>query len=329
MKDQFLKSADKIADKSVLDFIEKIRDERPDLKNAMFYVPKQGKNSHVVMTSDEVFKAVKEHRGNSINEALLLKHLNTKDLSLAIPALTCIGEQSSFYGMKRTKGVRLTAEYLETLPKETQDKIAQDIGKFQAELTTAFTDEDYQKTGIEKKERWHLSVDNVLKTLEKPEVRTALGDNFEYCLGEANALKKSLHGQSEADRAVLTHSDLHSENILIDPETHEITVIDLGEGARWQVDLSFGPFDNTYPPSFTEKMLDSFHDHGGPRIYQPDLAKWNFAENLIRLDDALENRNDTMAKIRLEQIQNFRQSHDTKPSSQNAAPTFKKSHGLR
>ena len=254
-------------DASVNAFIDKILHARPDLADATFYAPSQGKNSLTVMTADEVFKPPNrpEDAAHFLKEYKFLEHMSGCNLGLAVPAVTHpAGEDGGFYGMTRLPGEPLTRALLESLPQEEQEKIADDLARFNARFITALTEGDRQNLGLDSVQVLRpLSPQEVTAALAAPHMRETLGTDYEAAVRLAKQYADGFNEAREKSRSVMIHSDLHPGNILYDREQKKLAVIDLGSGRAIAVDMGFSPLNHSYPPAWMDRYLDTFGKESG------------------------------------------------------------------
>ncbi|MFN7113529.1 MAG: aminoglycoside phosphotransferase family protein [Alphaproteobacteria bacterium] len=267
MRKIFGNVAKKHDDASLSAFIDKIILARPDLAEATFYAPSQGKNSLTVMTVDEVFKAPNrpEDAAHFLKEYKFLEHMSGCDLGLAVPAVTHpAGEKDVFYGMSRLHGEPLTRALLESLPQQEQEKIADDLARFNARFSTALTEGDRQSLGLDHVQVVRpLSPQDVTAALDAAHMRETLGTDYESATRVAAQYAQSFNEEVEKSRTIMIHSDLHPGNILYDRENKKLAVIDLGAGRTIAVDMGFSPLNHSYPPAWMERYLDAFGKESG------------------------------------------------------------------
>lgn len=275
MREIFRQASQINRDASINAFIDQIILERPDLAKATFYAPTQGKNSLTVMTADEVFKAPKRPEDGPflIKEYKLLEHLNGYDLGVNIPAVTCYSEKGGFYGMSRLQGEPLTRDLLESLPLEDQQKIAEDLARFNAKFSKTLTEGDRQHL--------NLGIGNVLPPLlpedvtnniRKPHMQEALGEYYTAALKMAAQYAQSFSIDHEKKRTLMIHSDLHPGNILYDRKNKRLGVIDTGTGRIISVDMGLSPLNHSYSASWMDRHLEAFSKETGTDLTREQIS---------------------------------------------------------
>lgn len=130
------------------DLLEKIYAEQPRLRALPAYFPgrgpwsaddgtgkgveghRQGNCSYTIFIGDEVFKGP-SHTGavySFSDEFELLQQLGGADLP--IPRVTCVGQDTAFYGMTRLPGVQLSRDFMDTWAPDEINQLAKDMAAF-------------------------------------------------------------------------------------------------------------------------------------------------------------------------------------------------------
>jgi|GEM_PF-2813961 serine/threonine protein kinase len=275
MREIFRHTAEKDKDASANAFIDRIIAERPDLADAAFYAPAQGKNSLTVMTADEVFKAPKtpEDAPFFAKEYKLLQHLNGFDLGVNIPEATHYSEESGFYAMSRLRGEPLTRDLLESLPVREQEKIADDLARFNAQFSKTVTDGDRQYLGLGTAETYQpLPPEEILDSLRKPHMQQALGPHYDAACAAAAQYARGFNADAEKKHVMMIHSDLHPGNIMYDREHQRLGVIDTGTGRMIAADMGLSPLNHSYPAAWMDRHLETFAKETGVEMTRAQIA---------------------------------------------------------
>ena len=120
------------------DFLGAILRERPDLQGQTAYFPEQGIEAHTVFIGDEVFKGPLDDDWGTYffdREHVFLKSLEGHDLP--IPKVTCVGEETYFFGMSRMRGVMLGENFDSWMTPDGRRTLAQDLVAFVMRLANA------------------------------------------------------------------------------------------------------------------------------------------------------------------------------------------------
>lgn len=214
----FAKAALKQAGQSSMALLDAIFHERPDLKGQMHFAPKHGGVAHTLIIGDEVFKGPKFETACSLleQEYMPLQQLNSAGVA-GVPAVTCVGKETFFFGMTRMKGVEV-ADLFSGLSATQVTSFAKDFAGFIADMAQAFP----------KQVNLHSAVphhDNIMGSFSTKLIADVLGDDLEFCRREIGDFYKRTMGR----QLVMMHGDLHGHNILMDETSKKMTaVIDFG-----------------------------------------------------------------------------------------------------
>lgn len=231
---------------SIATMIDDIVAVRPDLKDEMFYIPAHGITSLTVMTVREVFKAPKTSGFKAYlkREYERLQALQGK--GLPIPVVTCVGDDMAFYGMTRLPGV-WASEVVDKMNKQKREKLGKAIGTFMHVVADTFSRPPHDD--------WHYESDNIHAVEDNLEIyKDRIGKEFDFCKREIGILADHLRDKDP----VLMHDDLHMRNILINPDTLQISgIVDFGD----------------LKPYHAEQRL--FIKGGGHRRHDIEKAAWH------------------------------------------------------
>jgi predicted Ser/Thr protein kinase len=142
LRKAFARAAAKPDGTSDIDFLEAILREREDLREKIdkgeltAYFPDQGMWSHTVFIGDEVFKGPNTESlvYDFDAEAEILQELEGK--GLPVPRVTCIGQQTVFFGMTRLPGVTFKSVMQKMTPQQLLD-LADDVADFMISMALA------------------------------------------------------------------------------------------------------------------------------------------------------------------------------------------------
>lgn len=212
--------------------------ELPHLQVATVELAKQGWDNHTFILNDEwIVRFPKDHEFQSRQECWVTAAF--ADLSpIPIPRLELVGTQTAFAGHRMLPGVQLSEIWPACDPRQREAAIDR-LTEFCAVLHRSLSVADAQAHGVGPE----------VKRLEL--VRDWLPEGGEWAIPAEEALAR-LDAQIPSCRVL--HNDLHGENVLLDPERHEVTaVIDFG-------DVAFGD------PCIDLNYLCEFDLHAAPQI---------------------------------------------------------------
>lgn len=310
MNRDFGNVADKEKQVSLNRLIDAIIAQRPDLAEMPFAATGMGKCSLTVKTMDEVFKAPLKGRSNVdmiSDEAKFLAHLNGKDLGVVqIPTVTTVAEDGSFYGMTRVHGVPLTPEVLSSLPEDEQQRIAHALADFNVRMSKSFDANDHAALDLSYDfQPWHLKPSNVQDSLKNPMVRAVLGAHYDSCVRAANEFSNSYDPKIGAGKAMTLFGDMHPENIFYDRETGAISVIDIGNGCTYDMEICFATLKHTYPQGFVDHFLQSFSAMTGRDVSRESIERFRGLYSMACLQGALQRSHGEDIKFHKERIVEF------------------------
>lgn len=271
-----------------LTFIDDIVSERPDLADQTFYVPAQGWNGLVVMTQDEVFKknlhAEDDAHTDTMRERTLLQHLSGFPLGVDTPQITHTGVDAPFYGMSRLHGAPLSPTLLGGLPPEEQMRIAETLAKFCAGMSKTLTPQDRERLDLPAQPyRTAMTPEDYQKAIAQPHTRAWLGAHDETAKDMVDHFTRHYDAAAEKRQTVMTHCDLHDDNILYRRDTGEIGVLDLGTGIEMPARRAFISMLHLYPTAWQDKFLDTFGAETGIHITRLDIARERCLRNILYL----------------------------------------------
>lgn len=283
-RDSFNKIASRPRHEGANRLIDRIIAARPDLRDATFLVPRSGNTSITVITMDEVFKAhvyASEAKAFS-REIAVLEHVQQNaPAGVALPRITCIAPDRSFYGMTRLRGLPLTRDNLRALPDAERRRLGGLVGAFNAQLGAAFSADSRRQLGLQPKYEAALILPHHLdEALEDPRVRLALGTQLLQAQQLCRYVAERHDDAVQEARVRFLHADMHEQNFLYDPATKTLGVIDLGPGDHVQAEYAFSVLHHYYGDEYTQQSLDGFAAAVGLQLSLKDLTLYQASRAL-------------------------------------------------
>ncbi len=234
---------------SANDLIAAIKRERPDLEDAVFLSPGQGGQAHTFILENEVIKGAKfsAQIPGFITECETLRALQGK--GLPVPAVTCVGEESAFYGMQRISGV-VASSVFSGLDDSQKQHLAHDIAQFITDMHAALP-YPVQESALDRINKGFR--DTVMEGLRHPGMRQVLGAHAE------EAITEYLERREDVTRALHLHMDIQGGNILLDPDTKRLNgFVDFGYMADRPPEDALDPVAKSFGPDFAGKVWGEY-----------------------------------------------------------------------
>lgn len=243
--------------------------EAPELPIRSLRLGKQGWDNHTFILNEEwIVRFPKDDEFQSRQELWVAEALHGR-VPLAIPRFEIVGVETALAGYRMLPGVQL-AEAWPTFSPAEREKAIDRLVHFCAAMHTSL--------GVEEAKRHGVTLD--ARPCEF--VRSGLDADGRWSTHARKALTR-LDGVTPPLRVL--HNDLHGENILVDPSTHEVTaVIDFG-------DVAYGDpcIDLNYLCEFdlraTERIARRYEAAGGGHVDPDRILDLYF---LLTLDDYLD-----------------------------------------
>lgn len=203
--------------------MERVLVERPDLRDEVFRAPRQGQNSVVVISANEVFKGARRPSQETPAFYSECKKLDILSAAgLPVPRVTYKGCLSFFFGMTRIHGA-CAATMHSRMPAGSHEKLAHDI----ADFILGF-DDAMEKAAEKKRIRFSVGLSTLTflpeselgEALGSSRVRHLLGDRHAFCVQEMNNHVKSTY---EERPLFYAHTDMNDNNIILHPETGRLS----------------------------------------------------------------------------------------------------------
>lgn len=242
MKQAFARAGEKKEGVSALSVIDAIIEERPDLKDRTFYAPSSGGACLTFIVGDEVFKAPRQGGMNlTLFEKEIANMERLRGRGIAAPELTCVGQKTYFYGMKRIPGI-VMSEAMRSMTEEQKEKLAEDIGRTIADVANVFDSPDIKTAG---KAGFTDRSAEIAGYLENPRTAKRFGSGLDF----ARRQVADYYARMQGRKFIGYHADLHEDNILVNAKTKRLSAfIDFGsvhytiaEDAVTRIAFSFTP----------------------------------------------------------------------------------------
>jgi len=213
----------------------------PDLKIYNLRLARQGWDNHTFILNDEwIVRFAKDEQFRALQERWVLEALQGVS-PLAIPRLEMAGISYSFSGHRMLPGVQLSEAWPSCSARQRDEAIDR-LAEFCAVMHSSLSVEVAREHGL----TWEPTSFDA--------VRLSVKLGGEWTVSAQEALGR-LDLASPESRVI--HNDLHGDNILIDPDTHQVTaVIDFGDVAYGDpcIDLNYlCEFDLRKAPRIAER----------------------------------------------------------------------------
>lgn len=257
--------------------IEAIKAERPDLKDATFYSPSYGRSSHTLFVGDEVFKGPTSSGDMSDFRKECRVMTSMKGQDLQAPELTTMGLKAPFYGMKRVQGVVLS-EMIGQMNEPEKNTLARDIAKFAVAFGKVFEKDAPENSYLQRN-----SV-KAVQAMDADMLRQIFGNDHEWCKKEVTDFVARIEGC----KLMMMHTDLHAENILIDPVTKRMTaIIDFGMTQYRHPEMDGILVSRTFDDSINNKVWAEYvRQQSGVDI--KDAACYTLCAKLAEVKDKID-----------------------------------------
>lgn len=257
--------------------IEAIKHERPDLKDETFYSPSYGRSSHTLFVGDEVFKGPMDSGDMSDFRKECRVMTAMKGQGLAAPELTTMGIKAPFYGMKRVQGLVMN-EVFGLMSEQEKNDLARDIAGFAVGFGKTFEKDAPKNSYIQRH-----SV-KAVAAMDTDILRQIFGNDHEWCKKEVTDFVARIDGC----KLMMMHTDLHQENILIDPVTKKMTaVIDFGMTQYRHPEMDGILVEHTFDRSFTKKVWSEYVRQQ-PSVDIKDAACYTLCAKLAEMKDKID-----------------------------------------
>ncbi len=237
---------------SANDLIAAIKRERPDLEEAVFLSPGQGGQAHTFILENEVIKGAKfsAQIPAFITECETLRALQGK--GLPVPAVTCVGEESAFYGMQRIPGV-VASSVFAGMDDHHQQNLAYDIAQFMTGMHEALP-YPVQESSLNRINQGFR--DTVMEGLRHPGMRQVLGAQAGFC---EEAVAAYLARREDVACAMHIHMDIQGGNILLDLDTKRLNgFVDFGYMADRPPEDALDAVAKSFGHDFAGKVWDEY-----------------------------------------------------------------------
>jgi aminoglycoside 2''-phosphotransferase len=209
-------------------YLQRIRNEFPNLKFKRATMPKQGMDHLALFLDDQwVFRFAKnpEYITHFPNEVKLLDALH-EQISLPIPHYEFASKDKSFGGYKKIQGKPLTRAGYKRMSMEARKAIASELGNFLNELH-AFPVSKARALGVpaEDPAEYLSTLKREYKQYLEPKITAAEKIYSQKILLESQAYNIQKHPQ------VMTHNDMLGGHIFLKKNNQIAGIIDFGDKA--------------------------------------------------------------------------------------------------
>lgn len=191
-----------------------------DADDASLTVIDSGYDNLVIIAGDRLYRFP---RSGEVWERGLVERAILEKLAahpeLPVPKLFSVHEHPAYAVLSSLPGNNLTIETIRSLPKETQNKIGEQIGEFAFHFHSLFSPDNVRYL-FSDTDSQHTYANYLQQTLQSPR-ETPYSDLANWVLEE---WPKHHH----SDRTVI-HDDLHTHNMLFDKNFTLTGVIDFGD----------------------------------------------------------------------------------------------------
>ena len=238
-------SIETVAKEQITEYESRLRSGLPDFEFDHIEIVGDGWDHVAVEVSEVIFRLPKEHNRNSAREDHVryetrsLKLLQSR-LGVAVPNPIYISQDFEFFGYPKLKGILANEAKSKFDPKQV-DQYLDDWAKLAAAIHASIPLDEAKRLGIPELDfEKHKRQAATISTLDN--VPEFISDFAQSVLEAASKVDISRYPK------VFLHNDLHSANIMLEPNTLRINgVID------WS-DIQIGP-----PESEFSRLIDSDH----------------------------------------------------------------------
>jgi|GEM_PF-2657864 len=223
----------------------------PDLADQPLTPAKQGNEYFTFLANDEVIRIARNQGvADNMGREAALQELFTGQFSEARTAdITDFQPDNFCMRMRKLEGEPLTASLIETLPLHEQAAVALKLGTFIKELH-----------GITPSDTSHLPPSDEMKTrlLGKIDGLEQRGDS-QLDPQRLKQARSYVENQDQLpDTKAMIHGDLAPDNILYDPKTGSLGIIDFNNTKTAYRHQEFAVMAHFYPEKFVHSVIDSY-----------------------------------------------------------------------
>ena len=253
-----------------MDFLDKIEQETgnlvelakkyictiyPDISEADLKDPEPGEQKFVFIAGNDVFYVARNREISALmrQEHDTLETLASLKTLVSTPEVRDYQAENHIMRVSRLNGKPLS-ESLDSLPTETLRSIGQRLGSFIAQMHHHLPQELEAHTAL-----YEVALAKVSKAFD-----TASSERETQRIHDVQT--HAMRSIESNNKTVTLHSDLHPGNILYDPETDELSVIDftgLKPGARYREFIK--PYAHMPTDMFNE-LKNSYKELSGHKI---------------------------------------------------------------
>lgn len=223
----------------------------PDLEGQPLDRTKQGNEYFTFMTKDEVIRIARNEGvgTNMQREVALHAAVCAKDFSASIPQIIQFEPENNAMRIQKLPGKPLS-DLMDSLPAEELKDVARQTGLFLAELHGFFPKEDDPANA-----EMNSNKNVLLSRVEKMQTRTTDSDEIARLQRVRDYVAEY---ETLDDRQAMVHGDISPSNIIYDPATKTIGVIDFNNCHSSLCHRDFSVMGHLFPPSFVEDALESY-----------------------------------------------------------------------